>query len=321
MIRSLFVFFLVPVLGLALIVACGGDEEAGLPLARDEYFRELQERFDSWAEAYLELAFEFPDSLSEEERVSAGFDFYHQQVDLTQDLARKLDAMTPPPSLMDLHLDLASTADDSADTFAAWVDWVRLTDPEERESVGSAPNSVDLKEAGDRFEMACLAVEDASAEAFSCFSLERACLAIEDESADAFSCDGGGTRGGVFCFGGIGGLGDDPQPAEVVECSSELLDIDLPFGIGGERSDPPSIPTELEPMSEYLEFGGSSSGTTTIGFPLLKPVKDTAGLGWYTYREGVWTLLDVPVRLALDGSVAEGEFEVVPPNLIVLRER
>jgi Glycosyl hydrolases family 18 len=82
----------------------------------------------------------------------------------------------------------------------------------------------------------------------------------------------------------------------------------------------PALPPGLNQLSAYIEFDLDQENPPNIsGFvlPLRETVDDPAGLGFYTYSEGRWRRL-ADVKVVRNGR-AEGEFNNVPPNIVVLR--
>ena len=299
MIRSLFVIALVPVLVLALIVACGGDEETGARLSRDEYFRELDAIGDELRESFDEQMFAVADEASDEERHEALVGYYEYIADNLEAAGRDFDTLTPPMELAKVHSDLVGGTYDVAESMRNLADEVRALDPQSLYGLNT------LGFFG--------AVETAATR------IEEACDMLEVESGGTFECDPDSMAGLGGCIeirGGING-----EPPTTYDCSSDRPSFDMAPGVSGRLVEAPQLPEQLEAVSEYLEFGGSSSGAAVIGIPLIEAASDADNIGWYTYRDEVWTLLDVPVQLAVDGSMVEGDFEAIPANLIVLRER
>jgi len=92
-------------------------------------------------------------------------------------------------------------------------------------------------------------------------------------------------------------------------------------GISGRLiSSVPALPPGLDQLSAYIEFELDQENPPNIsGFvlPLRETVDDPAGLGFYTFVEGRWRRV-ADVKVVRNGR-AEGEFNAVPPNIVVLR--
>lgn len=83
----------------------------------------------------------------------------------------------------------------------------------------------------------------------------------------------------------------------------------------------PPLPDGFTAASDYIEFETEdTSSPAVIGLPLTQPAEDAGTLAWYSYDGGEWMRLDTPMVLEQDGTVAQGDFESIPPSLAVLRE-
>jgi len=292
MIRSLFVVPLVVVASLAVFGACGGDDETGLPLSRDEYFRELEEPINQLQDSLTEFEPDLSDDPSDEERHAAVVAFYEQVADVQEELAAALASITPPVALVDMHAEFVAANEASADVVRGIAKELRVTYP------------ADI----------IVARDDALADTNE--RLKLVCAALEEESAGAFSCDEDGDV--------VGGSGICITSDGVADCPSDGAgsEINIAPGINGRLRDVPPLPERYEALSRYIVFEVEDpGGRATIGLPLEQPVDDASDLGWYSYQDDEWRRLDVPVRLLQDGSTAEGDFDAVPTSLIVLRER
>jgi hypothetical protein len=280
MIRSPFVVPLVIAASLGILAACGGDDdEAGLPLSRDEYFRELQGTFDDLQDSFSGFEYDLSDDPSDEESYDATVDFYERVAGYTEELSSGLASITPPVSLADMHSELVAATEDSGDPVRSIV--------EEFESV----------DGGDIDGLRTVVLRWYDDLGTTSERLKIVCTSLEEESAGEFTCD---------------------EDGDVVSWSS----FDIAPGITGELRDAPPLPDGYEALSTYIAFRvDGPGGQRRIGLPLDRAMEDASDLGWYSYEDGEWRRLDVPVRLIDDGSTAEGEFDSVPPNLIALRER
>jgi hypothetical protein len=114
-------------------------------------------------------------------------------------------------------------------------------------------------------------------------------------------------------FGG-GGNGDGGF-------SDDETTIDIAPGIRGRVAETPPLPPGLTALSQFVEFEAEESVPVTIGLPLIGGTpEDPSGMGFYEHLDGRWQRIgDVSVREIEGRTVAEGDFEVVPQNLAVLR--
>lgn len=82
----------------------------------------------------------------------------------------------------------------------------------------------------------------------------------------------------------------------------------------------PSLPPGLESVSEYVLFKVDKNNVAPVSgieVPLRQDLKETKGLGFYTFFDSRWQrVADVK---AIEGRHAKGEFTVVPENVAVLR--
>jgi len=81
----------------------------------------------------------------------------------------------------------------------------------------------------------------------------------------------------------------------------------------------PTLPPGLQQVSDYVEFNLEKDVPPISGFalPLREKIEDPAGLGFYTFVESRWQRL-TDVKVVRSGR-AEGEFNSIPGNLVVLR--
>jgi hypothetical protein len=298
MVRITFVVSLVLVPALFVIGACGAEEELGPELSREEYFRELQWRFDEWHDAFDDddpALFEDP---SDEEELAAFVAFYERAAVVAEGLARDLSSLRPPASLAEPHSELVAAVEGLATAARGIAQESRAVDPLDVDAFrDEVPAFDDLKAASERGEVACRALEDASAGGFSCFPEVM--------------------RGGVECFSDIDVIGDG-----IGDCSSDGPEINIAPGMSGRLAEMPPVPEGLEALTQYIEFDADYSDTeTVIGMPLKEPVADATGLWWYSYDNGEWLRLDVAVLLVQAGTTAEGDFEAIPASLVILREK
>jgi hypothetical protein len=126
--------------------------------------------------------------------------------------------------------------------------------------------------------------------------------------------------------------GDIDAPAKVVETPPQTcepgwsillgdqgMDIPIAPGINGRLEKllaPP--PPGLEAASDFIVFEVNEPAPAVIGLPLFEAAQDESLLGFYTYVGGEWTRV-ADVTLRQSGTIAEGDFSVVPQNLVVLR--
>lgn len=87
----------------------------------------------------------------------------------------------------------------------------------------------------------------------------------------------------------------------------------------------PPTPEGLEALSKNLVIlggGVAADSTMTIGLPLVEPIDDAEGVGFYSFVNGNWIKLDIVVRVTDDGCGAEARLgDDVPENIGVLREK
>src|SRR5438132_3660945 len=91
-------------------------------------------------------------------------------------------------------------------------------------------------------------------------------------------------------------------------------------GVSGRlTSQIPNLPPGLQQVSDYVEFNLDKDVPPISGFalPLREKIEDPAGLGFYTFVESRWQRL-TDVKVVRSGR-AEGEFNSIPANLVVLR--
>ena len=115
----------------------------------------------------------------------------------------------------------------------------------------------------------------------------------------------------VFVFSSVLGGGDDDgggggQTVEVAE------------GITGTIIPVPQLPPGLSDQSQYIEFETEKEVQAIIGLPLRETSQDAAILGFYSLLDNRWQR-QADVTLINDGKVAQGEFDIVPVNLVVLQ--
>jgi hypothetical protein len=114
------------------------------------------------------------------------------------------------------------------------------------------------------------------------------------------------------------GSGDGGNGVNSVGEDGERVDFG---GISGRlTSNVPALPPGLDQLSAFIEFELDPENPPNIsGFvlPLRETVDDPAGLGFYTFVERRWRRL-ADVKVVRNGR-AEGEFNEVPPNIVVLR--
>jgi hypothetical protein len=82
----------------------------------------------------------------------------------------------------------------------------------------------------------------------------------------------------------------------------------------------PTIPTGLEALSplRLLEANEEPCGPLNIGLNLTTQTDDGSNLGFYTYVDNTYRK-EADAELTADGTVAQGQLEVLPENIIVLR--
>jgi hypothetical protein len=115
----------------------------------------------------------------------------------------------------------------------------------------------------------------------------------------------------VFVFSSVlGGGGDDG--------GSDGETVEVAPGVTGTLTSPPPLPPGLDDQSQYIEFETEKDVQAIIGLPLTEPATDEAGLGFYSFMDNRWQR-QADVTLVQEGKVAQGEFEIVPANLAVLK--
>lgn len=292
MIRFAFAISILVAVGVAF-AACGGSDDS--PLSEEEYFDRLGELTSS-SDAAAEPAGDAPPEEHEawEDWILNGQVIgTRAQAEAFADFIEELEALQPPDTLRDVHTRFISA------TKAMWLALGEtLAHLEQLESLHES------SEARDAVEGSLLAAAEQQFEA---------CKALEDASSGSFSCLTDG-----ICY-------SDLSRAAVVGCSSDGTggsEILIAPGITGRLRDVPPLPDGYEALSAYIVFEfDDSGGLATIGMPLNRSMEDAADLGWYSYESGEWQRLDVPVRVANGGTIAEGDFEAIPATLVVLREK
>jgi len=95
--------------------------------------------------------------------------------------------------------------------------------------------------------------------------------------------------------------------------------FDVVPGVTGRLTQIPTLPPGLQALSQYIEFELTiENSPRLIGVPLSETVADGSGLGFYTFLDGRWQR-QVDVEIVSGGRVAEGDFPLVPENVVVLR--
>ena len=85
-------------------------------------------------------------------------------------------------------------------------------------------------------------------------------------------------------------------------------------------SEIPALPPGLDQVSDYYQFNldpESQPAVRGFALPLRDTVEDPAALGFYSFNEDRWRRL-ADVKVVREGR-AEGEFNEIPANLVVLR--
>ena len=115
----------------------------------------------------------------------------------------------------------------------------------------------------------------------------------------------------VFVASSVLGGGDDGG-------SGDGQTVEVAEGITGQIVPVPSLSAGLTAQSQYIEFETEKDVQAIIGLPLLETATDATVLGFYSVVNNNWER-QADVELINDGSVAQGEFEIVPANLVVLQ--
>ncbi len=112
----------------------------------------------------------------------------------------------------------------------------------------------------------------------------------------------------------LGGGGSDRSSS-----GQDGREIDFGGVSGRLTSRIPNLPPGLQQLSDYVEFNLDKDVPPISGFalPLREKIEDPAGLGFYTFMESRWQRL-TDVKVVRSGR-AEGEFNSIPGNLVVLR--
>ena len=97
-------------------------------------------------------------------------------------------------------------------------------------------------------------------------------------------------------------------------------------GIHTTIAQPPELPAGATPLTNYLALTFDDPDTAgVIGIPLETAPPIGRVLSWYSYQDGEWRALDPVVTISestIAGSdaFAQGSFDPLPPNLILLAE-
>lgn len=126
---------------------------------------------------------------------------------------------------------------------------------------------------------------------------------------------------------GVPGEAAPSSPTPVPSCEAGDDFPQIAPNIRGRLSDPPDLPIGLVAATRFVEFEtGAPETGAQIGLPLLADSVAGRSPAWYSYVDGGWQKLDIvpTIRQSTDPeeqSMAEGNFEPLPPNLILLAEQ
>ena len=138
-------------------------------------------------------------------------------------------------------------------------------------------------------------------------------------TATASPATSGEPGGDVVICAHVGDGSTPTTPTPVPSCQPSTGEtLQLSPDVFGQVTDPPPLPAGKTAASDYVVIYGDASAT--IGIPLKSGVPAGASLAWYTYNSGAWTRLGEQV-VTSDAPIAEGTFDPLPANLIVLAEQ
>lgn len=156
-----------------------------------------------------------------------------------------------------------------------------------------------------------------------------ACSDDPDEELPANSASPTASPAGdvIFCPQiGVPGEATPSSPTLEPSCEPGSDFMQIAPNIRGRLSDPPDLPPGLIAATRFIEFETDTAETgAQIGVPLLVDSVVGRSPAWYSYVDGTWQKLEVVPTIRQSThpeqqSMSEGNFEPLPPNLILLVE-
>ena len=125
---------------------------------------------------------------------------------------------------------------------------------------------------------------------------------------------------------GVPGEATPSSPTPEPSCAPGDDRQDVGTLMTGRVGVPPPLPSGVVSLTDFEEFDIVDPPlNAVVGLALKSEIPVGRDLGWYTYDSGQWRALDVTVQIHTSttsgqGGMASGNFDPVPPNLILLAE-
>jgi len=154
----LFVLLVIAALLLALgsiAAACGGDDE----LTLEEYFQRIDALFNEADERFQPLVEALDQEFySEAEQIEATRAFFNADIPILRDFVDGLDDLDPPTEVEGPHEEAVAGGRELVEFLQGFTD--RFADVESTSELEEILDDTELEAASDRFDDACLALQD-----------------------------------------------------------------------------------------------------------------------------------------------------------------